>query len=334
MLKYLKIGCGSILLLVVTMLAGLMFWIYSDSRTTEITDYHPFRSKKARAEYLKRYDEMARQWPVASETKFIETSYGKTFILLSGPADGPPLVLLHGLGANSLMWLPNIEELSRAYRVYAIDNIIDYGRSINTSEINSPDDFIKWLDETFTTLKLGNDIHLMGLSYGGWLTGQYALRFPGRLKKIVLLEPPGILPLSKKFQVRAFLTLLPHRYFTRNFFYWIFEDLAKKDEASHQMVGNWADQQYFNMRHFIRRSIPNPTVFNDEELKEIGVPALFIVGENEKIYPAQKAVDHLNTVAPRIETIIIPKAAHDVWISQANLVNEKILRFLKSGSKY
>lgn len=73
----------------------------------------------------------------------------------------------------------------------------------------------------------------------------------------------------------------------------------------------------------------NPTVLTDAELRSIGVPALFLVGENEKIYSAQEAVERLNEVAPQIETDIIPDAGHDLTLVQADLVNRIVLAFLK-----
>ena len=155
----------------------------------EMTAYHPFRSTTAKKQYLKLYDMRAKNWPVDSETRLVDTSYGQTFVRLSGLVGSPPLVLLHGAGGNSLQWAPNIEALSKSYRVYAVDNIYDYGRSIYTQIIKNPDDFVNWLDELFGALELGNNINIVGLSYGGWITTQYALRLPERLNKIVLLAP-------------------------------------------------------------------------------------------------------------------------------------------------
>jgi pimeloyl-ACP methyl ester carboxylesterase len=95
--------------------------------------------------------------------------------------------------------MPNIVALSENYRTYAVDNIYDYGRSIYTRKIGIPDDFVGWLDELFTALKLGDNINIMGLSYGGWIAAQYALRLPERLNKIVLLAPVcTVLPLKLK----------------------------------------------------------------------------------------------------------------------------------------
>lgn len=100
------------------------------------------------------------------------------------------------------------------------------------------------------------------------------------------------------------------------------------DEATRQMVQEWVDGYYSNRRSFQSRPLIPPTVFEDQELQKISIPVLFMVGENEKIYSAEQAVDRLHTVAPNIETAIIPKAGHDIWIVQAEAVNDHILGFL------
>ena len=71
------------------------------------------------------------------------------------------------------------------------------------------------------------------------------------------------------------------------------------------------------------------TVLEDEDLRSIKVPTLFLVGENERLYSAQEAVQRLNRVAPHIKTEIIPNAGHDLTVVQAEMVNRKVLDFLK-----
>lgn len=296
----------------------------------KLTANHPFRSTTAKERYLKLYDMRAKKWPVDSQTRFVDTSYGQTFIRMSGPVAAPPLVLLHGAGGDSLQWIPNMEALSRSYRVYAVDNIYDYGLSIYTQRIKHADDYVSWLDELFSVLELANNIKLMGLSYGGWLTSQYALRFPERLDKIVLLAPGGtVLPIRLEWIMRAVPCLLPHRYFLKSFIYWLMEDFAQKDEASRSILDEEVDAAFMRMRCYKLIRLIRPTVLEDKELLSINMPALYLVGENEKIYSAQKAIQRLHKVAPQIKAEVIPGAGHDLTIVQAEMVNAKVLAFLK-----
>lgn len=296
---------------------------------TQMTPYHPFRSDHAKKRYLEMYDKWSKEWPVASETRMVDTSYGQTFIRISGPKAASPLVLLPGASATSLMWLPNIEALSKFYRTYAVDNIYDFGRSVFTRPIKTPDDFVNWLDELFNALELGNQINLMGLSYGGWLTSQYALRFPGRLDKIVLLAPAStVLPLSSEFVRHASIAIVPHRRFTKSAMSWLMTDWVKEDSSRQRLFDDWTESIYLGSRCFKPKMLVSPTVLTDKELQSLKVPSLYVVGENEKIYSAQAALERLGRVAPRIETKLIHDAGHDLTIVQSKMVNEIVLEFL------
>jgi len=294
--------------------------------------YHPFRSQKAKERYLKHYDLRAQTWPVASESLSVDTSYGQTFIRVSGPSNAKPLVLLPSSAATSLFWKPNIKALSKNFRVYAIDNIYDFGRSVYKRAINSVDDMMNWLDGMFDALGLENDINIMGLSHGAWLTSQYALHSPNRLNKIVLCAPPAtIYPLPGMWAWYGITALIPHRYFLTNMTRWMFKDLTQKeDDVSKRMVNDLIDDAFIGLRSYKLKMPITPTVLNDEELRNIKMPTLFLVGENEVVYSAQKAIQRLNTVAPNIKTEIIPNAGHDLTIVQAEIVNKIVLDFLES----
>jgi pimeloyl-ACP methyl ester carboxylesterase len=263
----------------------------------------------------------------------VDTSYGQTFVRISGPVSGPPLVLLPGAGHCSLMWKSNIESLSERHRACAVDTLINtgcVGRSVYTRTIKGPDDAARWLDELFHGLELEGSINLVGMSYGGWLTSQYALCCPERLNRIVLLAPAAtVLPVRMEFLLRALLPgLVPLRYFYRLFLRWVFNDLAQEDS---EMVADMANHGVVAVRCFKPADYAMyapPTVLRDEQLQSIRVPALFLVGENEALYSARKAVQRLNEVAPQIQTQVIPNAGHDLTVVQSEMVNQKILEFL------
>jgi len=291
---------------------------------------HPFRSEKAKEMYLESYNRMEKLWPIVSETRTVETSYGRTFVRISGTADSPPLVLLPGANATSLMWFPNIEALSEPYRTYAVDNIYDFGRSVFTRRLRTSDDFVDWLDELFDALDLEDDINLIGLSYGGWLTSQYALSFPERLDKIVFLAPAAtILPLRPEFLKHATLSLIPHRRYVKKTMFLVLEDLVNKDEAGRTMVEELVEQMYLAQRCYKPKMLPAPTVLTDSELRDLKVPALYLVGENEKIYSPHEAIQRLKRIVPHIECGIIPRAGHDLTVVQAEMVNGRVLDFMK-----
>jgi pimeloyl-ACP methyl ester carboxylesterase len=210
-----------------------------------------------------------------------------------------------------------------------VDNIYDTGRSVFTKIFKVPDDYVDWMDQLFTALNLGNNINMVGLSYGGWLTSQYALKFPEKLEKIVLMAPAAtVLPLGPGFLKPALLSILPHRHFMKKGMETILADLWIKDEESRQYAEYWVDHLDLGLRSFKPKMMVSPTVLSDEELNGLKLPVLFLVGENEKIYSPHEAVERLKSEAPQIITEIIPRAGHDLSVVQAELVNQKILDFL------
>jgi len=298
----------------------------------QIKSYHPFRSPEAKEIFLKQYDIRAKLWPVASQTTTIETSYGQTFVRISGPVNGSPMVLLHGHSENGLNWLPNIAGLSQNYRTYAIDIISDPGRSVYTTVMKRADDYTTWLDELFDGLGLEGGINLIGLSYGGWLVSQYALRFPQRLNKIVLIAPGGMAPYSLKFLAIAMpLSLLGFqiKFLFKQLTRWIFKDFLAREENAEESFNEWFDFIYLGLRTHKTQPTLFAKVLTDEELQQLTMPTLFLTGENEILYSVSKTINRLRTVAPNIAIKVIQNAGHDLTFAQPQQVNLAIIDFLK-----
>jgi len=299
----------------------------------EHNSYHPFRSEKAKSRYLRLYDSIGEDWPVESETRMIDTAYGQTHVRISGQDQNPPLVLLPGSGTASLMWGPNIESLSASFRTFAVDSIYDFGKSVFTRAMKSPDDTVRWLDELFDGLGLEDNIHLMGLSYGGWMASQYGLQHQDRLKKIVLLAPAAtVADFSWGFIIRGIrLWVWPYKSSYRKFLAWALGDLDRIGERGLEFIEEETALEFLAMRSFKPKMPVTPTVLREEDWKNIEVPVLYMVGDQEVIYslPAADVVKRLNSVAPEIETELIPNAGHGFSSLQADLVNRKVLEFLK-----
>ena len=137
-----------------------------------------------------------------------------------------------------------------------------------------------------------------------------------------------VLPVSVAFTIRALLTLIPGADFRRSFFYWLLHDTVQSGESGRARVDEAVVDWEVAERCYWPLPTVNATVLEDKVWRRFRVPSLFLVGESEKIYSAQKAVRRLNRVAPQIKTEIIPQAGHDLWIVQADIVTRMILDFL------
>lgn len=294
--------------------------------------HYPFRSSACREQYHARYAQRAGAWPVPSETRLIETPAGWTHVRLSGSREAPPLVLLHGARGNSLMWVPNIAALSASFYTCAIDTIGETGLSVSRSRLSRTEQLLVWLDEVMGVLAPGRSVSLAGLSYGGYLASQYALRFPGRVRRLILLSPAAtVLPVSAAMLSRAMLTLLPHVAFRRRFYHWLLADSVRRGPDGRAWVDAAVDDWALAERCFAYLHLVGAAVLDDDTLRQWRTPTLYLVGDNERMYSPHHALARLRRLAPQIKTGLIPGAGHDLWWVRAEEVNKAMVEFLTSG---
>ncbi len=293
-----------------------------------MTHTSPFKSPEGEAAFLEAYDNAMKFWPVTYEEIEITNRFGTTHVVTSGPKDAPPLVLLHGMLGTLTMWSPNIADLSKDYRVYAIDVMGQPGKSVHNEPIRDAAGFVAWLSETFNGLDLDR-LYLVGMSYGAWLAIHFTLTAPERVQKLVLLSPVACFqPLVRQFILRMLpMGLFPTRLTVNSFFGW----MGINDTPGDRVAQSQLDLTYLGMKHF--RFPPEaarlmPGVFSDEELRTLPVPVLLLIGEREVLYDPVKALARARRLISNFEGELVPQSSHDMCVSQHRIVDERVLAFL------
>jgi pimeloyl-ACP methyl ester carboxylesterase len=293
-----------------------------------MTHASAFKTPEGEAAYLAAYDAAMKLWPVPYEEIEIPGRFGITHVVVCGPEDAPPLVLLHGYMVTLAMWSPNIADFSKGYRVYAIDVMGQPSKSIPGEPMREVSDFVAWLSETLDGLGLDR-ISLVGMSYGGWLALNFAMTAPERVRKLVLLSPAASFqPLVRQFSLRGMLMgFFPTRLTADSLMGW----MGFKDTPGDTDTRILLDLFYLGVKHF--RLSPEtmrlmPGVFSDNELRALHVPVLLLIGEKEVIYDAAKALARARQLVPNFEGELVPQSSHDMCSSQHEIVDARVLDFL------
>jgi len=280
-----------------------------------------FRTPEGQARYLAAYDATLARWPVRVESFDVPTRFGTTHINACGPETAPPLLLLHGLAISSTMWYPNVADLSRSCRLFALDTIGDKGKSVCTRSLLSRSDFVDWLIDVLSELRL-DQTDVAGMSYGGFLALNFELSAPDRVSRLVLLAPAAsLLRFAPQFWMRMMaVTLLPDRLLPLAVKRWLYV-LPKGNGAP-------AVQQFLVRTDFRGDYNVFPPVYSDDELRQIRAPTLLLLGDREVIYDPRAALKRALDLIPNIEAEIIPGAGHPLTLEQPEIVNARILAFL------
>ncbi len=167
------------------------------------------------------------------------------------------------------------------------------------------------------------------------MTLNYAIDAPERVDKIALLSPMGgFLPLVKQFFVGGVLSrFVPRRFVLASFHRWYSYEENLLDPSTRLLWWNClADQMYLGIRYFRMQAGVGPEVFSDEELRGMQVPTLLLIRQEEMLYDPKAALDRARRLIPSSEGELIPQASHDMAVSKHEIVDRRILEFLKEDS--
>jgi pimeloyl-ACP methyl ester carboxylesterase len=281
-----------------------------------------FKSAKGEAEFNAAYDAAMNIWQTAYTERDIPTSFGDTHVILSGPEHAPPLVLLHCALMTSAIWAPLIGDLSRQYRVYAIDVMGDMGRSLPTHPPQNEQELADWLNEVLQKLGIERT-YLLGWSYGGFVAANFTIHYPDTILKLGLLAPIGTFVRIGPGFLYGFLPLIiPTRAMSR-----LFESVMAFQKSFSYPEHSELLYQRFRNGHLIIK-VP-PRHFTDEELHKLSMPTLVLIGQQELLFNPYKAVKRAKELLPDSTVELINHCNHAIVSDQTELIKTRILDFLE-----
>jgi len=117
----------------------------------------------------------------------------RTRYVQTGSPDAPALLLLHGTGGHWETFCGNLEALSQHFNCYAVD-MMGCGFTDKPDKPYEIKDYVAHLIAFMNEVGL-KSVSIVGVSLGAWVATRMALAHPDRVEKMILISPPGLLPL-------------------------------------------------------------------------------------------------------------------------------------------
>ncbi len=267
-----------------------------------------------------------------ADGKFVSLADGVTHFDVSGPDTGRVAVLVHGFSVPYYIWDSTALHLSDAgFRVIRYDV---YGRGLSDRPDVAYDGALydRQLAGLLDSLHVTEKVDLMGLSYGGYVTGHFVASHPTRVRTLTLMDP-----VASSSAVPSFMSLPV----IGN---WIWQVMRAPDAAKGQpsdflhpeQFPGWIERYEPQMRYHgfgraLRRSaLFTSTVDYDAHYAAVGktgVPTLLVWGKQDSTVSITLSPVVLRNI-PRIEYVVVDSAGHLPAMEQSALVHEKLLSFL------
>jgi pimeloyl-ACP methyl ester carboxylesterase len=271
--------------------------------------------------------------PVESLT--VPTRYGETHLLAAGPADAPPVVLLHGTEGTALSWRYQLRDLAADFRLYALDIIGSAGKSASARPSYVGPAYAEWLAEVLDGLGLER-ASFAGMSNGAWLIVKLAGLDSRLVAGAVLISVNGLAPIRPFYHVthlmewgaiRIPLGAIAGRVLTRKR---VRAVMAAATPPGVEIDPDEVEWFYLLARHYRFRFPPPP--LRDDELKKLAAPALVLMGEHDQFYSVRAVIRRAQALLPDLRAAeVISGVGHNLAMERPALVNARLRRFFERG---
>jgi pimeloyl-ACP methyl ester carboxylesterase len=241
-----------------------------------------------------------------------------------GPADGPAVVLVHGLGGHAEDWRNLAPYFARAgFRVYMPD-LFGYGRSEKPQDFSySVRDEAAAVVDFMDALGL-KQVNLGGWSMGGWIVQIVASEHPERVRRLMLFDSAGITE-KPNWDTSLFMP----------------KTAAQLDQLEALLTPQPARIPSFVARDLLRLSRERAWVIQraldtmltgkdatDSQLPELKMPVLILWGKLDRITPLDEG-RKIQQLIPQSELLVYNGCGHLAPEQCATAMGPAVVDFVK-----
>jgi pimeloyl-ACP methyl ester carboxylesterase len=244
---------------------------------------------------------------------------GQTRLYYEAHGEGPPLVLAHGVGGNHASWFHQIASLSSRFRVIVFD-ARGFGNSDDVEGLGRSgfvDDLVALLDELSV-----DKAFLVGQSMGGGTCLSFTCRFPDRVRGLVLADT--LMGMALPEEIRGFMAEVTRR-------------TADLSQAERVVGPTFRRRQpaltrlYLELASFngvtVRTLTGEQRMHEPEELGATGVPTLFVVGEEDVLFPPE-AVRAVQRRVAESRFVEIADSGHSAYFERPDVFDHVVTAWL------
>ena len=244
--------------------------------------------------------------------------------------EGEPLVLLHGAFSSLHTYNDWVKHLKKHYRVIRLD-IMGFGLTgPNESDDYSMNNHMRIL-KTFLNILKVDKCYMVGNSLGGWLSWEFTIRYPERVKKLVLIDSAGFLeeeniPLPFKL-ARSPIVGKVIKYVVKRP---ILEQFVKQvyynqDKVTEQLINRYYDlfTRDGNNDAFLRL-VNQKVKDNSAALQTLTQPTLIMWGKEDVWIPVENAY-RFKQLIKHANLLIYPEVGH---VPMEEIPEESVLDLL------
>lgn len=280
-----------------------------------------FTSEVGRKEILNLYDQKLSALQIQYTYKVVETSFGKTNIIITGKDTNPPILVIHGSNGCAPVALETYVHLNKKFQVFAIDVLAQPNKSANNRLSMKDNSYGTWINEVITKLEI-QDVTMAGFSFGGLVILKTLLTNEKNIKQVFLSVPAYVVngnPLRALFKIfipmKRFMKTKKQKYIEK----FLFEVFTERDEFAMQYLS-----KVFS--HFKMDFTPVP-VISKKEANTIQTPITIIAAKHDIIFPGVKMIKRAVQIFPSLKkTILLPDSKHVQSKSDNALIQDLILK--------
>ena len=270
--------------------------------------------------------------------EFVKLSQGWVHYELTGPENGPVVVLVHGFATPLFVWDHLVPALKEAkFRVLRYD-LFGRGFSDRPRIKNNEDLFDSQLLELTNALGIEQPFHIVGLSMGGAISSIFAARHPEKILSLTLIAPAGYpvkIPMAAKLVRTPLLgEILMSLFGNKIIINSVTKDFYNQNQnfVSEYTIKFKEQMAYEGFRRSILSTLRHFNL-NDQSASYTALGSqnqkvLLIWGLNDGVVPYENSKKILAAL-PNARLHSIDQAGHLVHFETPEKVNPVIVEFLK-----